>query len=98
MDRRLGQLREEFMARELSGKKPAQDFLSEGEALVLDEIRTRYFGPVAQRIVNPQASDDATSDRGFDDPVVQLTLQAVLHAHRRLAALPFVGQVRNEAS
>jgi hypothetical protein len=85
------------MARVLAGVKPADDFLREGESLVLAETRARYFGPVARGIVRPQEPESDADDEGFNDPVVQLTLQAVLHAHCRLAALPFVGQTGNEA-
>jgi hypothetical protein len=89
----LDELREEHLRLSIDGKKVSPHFFVQGEARALERTRHEYFTRAQRNLIMPPATAQSTTDtQDFETRTTRLIEAGMLESHRKLAAIPWVGQ------
>ena len=95
LERQLGILREEYLTRAIDGTPPPPEFWEREEGRVLEELRRLFYSREARLLVKPAVADKVSDSEDFANRTQRLLEFALLMTHRKLLAIPFVGQMES---
>jgi len=90
---RLQEVREEHLRLVTEGKPIPGNFWSNGEAAAVDNMKKHYYTNKARLALMPRDQANAINDaQDFDSRCTKLTEALTLESHKKLVAIPYVGQ------
>jgi hypothetical protein len=90
---RLQELREEAMRRMLDGKPVPGNFIARGEEAALKSVRTRYYNlRMRMNMMSADKAKQISDAQDYEARCTELAEAVTLDTHRKLAAIPCVGQ------
>jgi hypothetical protein len=90
LEKQLGMLREELLARALEGRPADAEFQEKAERAIIEEFKRRFYNQEVRQLVKPWAK--AGDEEDFEKRTQKLGEHATWMTHRKLVAIPFVGQ------
>jgi hypothetical protein len=91
MERQLGILREAYIARTLAGDVLPPDFIEKGEQEIRNAMLNRFYNERVRQSLGPE-HPQGTDQEDYEARTQEVLEFVIQMTHRRLAALPFVGQ------
>lgn len=92
LEKRLSLLREDYLERSLSGMSLNENFIRQQEKVILQDMKKNFFSGAVQEFLRYSNSQDLSDEEDFVGRSQKLTERAVILTHRKLLAIPYVGQ------
>jgi hypothetical protein len=92
LDKELQKVREQQLRAARAGKPMTQSQLDAAEAKVIDENKTRHYCVEIRQLYQPPEQARGITDQADYDGRMYIDAEAaIIDAHRRVAAMPYVG-------
>ncbi|MBZ5592583.1 MAG: hypothetical protein LAP39_10135 [Acidobacteriia bacterium] len=90
-EKKLGELREDYILAAKKGVLPEPDFLESRERSIFRETQDKFYNREARSVCNPNQADEVTDEQDFASRTQQIAERALFITHRKLAGIPFFG-------
>jgi hypothetical protein len=96
LEKRLGILREEFLAQAIAGADQGPEYWVEGERAVMAELKSRFYNTEARQMLEPDEAAHLSDEEDFERRTQKLAEHAILMTHHILTGIPWVGAPGNQ--